>query len=237
MSRRTWFVAVPLAALVLFVGGPWVYINLIRDDPPERLTLDDATTTTTEGDGSRATTTTTTATTATGIEGTWSVTDGSQAGYRVKEVLFGQDAEAVGRTSGVTGTLEIAGTTVTATEVVVDMTTVASDESRRDGQFHGRIMDTATHPTATFTLTEPIELGSVPADGEEVTHTVTGDLTLRGVTNSVTFDLTARRNGATIEANGSILIDFDDYEIPDASGGPASVGRDGELELLLVFTR
>jgi hypothetical protein len=37
--------------------------------------------------------------------------------------------------------------------------------------------------------------------------------------------------------NGSIPIAFDDYEIPDASGGPASVGRDGEIELLLVFTR
>jgi polyisoprenoid-binding protein YceI len=235
MSRRRWLIAVPVAALVLFVGGPWVYINLIREDAPERLTLDDATTTTT-GDGGD-TTTTAEAAAATGIEGSWTVTSGSQAGYRVKEVLFGQDAEAVGRTTGVTGTLEVAGTTVTATEVVVDMTTVASDESRRDGQFQGRIMDTATHPTATFTLTEPIELGSVPADGEEVTHTVTGDLTLRGVTNSVTFELTARRNAATIEANGSIFIDFDDYEIPDASGGPASVGRDGELELLLVFTR
>ena len=98
-------------------------------------------------------------------------------------------------------------------------------------------MDTATHPTATFTLAEPIDLGSVPADLEEVTRTVTGDLTLRGVTNEVTFELTARRNGATIEANGSIAISFDDFEIPDASGGPASVGRDGELELLLVFTR
>lgn len=234
MSRRRWLIAVPLAALVLFVGGPWVYINLIREDAPERLTLDDATTTT-EGDG--GTTTTGGSAAATGIEGSWTVTSGSQAGYRVKEVLFGQDAEAVGRTTGVTGTLEIAGTTVTATEVVVDMTTVASDESRRDGQFHGRIMDTATYPTATFTLTEPIELGSVPADGEEVTNTVTGALTLRGVTSSVTFELTARRNGATIEANGSIFIDFDDYEIPDASGGPASVGRDGELELLLVFSR
>ena len=235
MSRRRWLIAIPVAALLLFVGGPWVYINLIRDDAPERLTLDDATTTT-EGDAG-ATSTTGGAAGDAGIEGSWTVTDGSQAGYRVKEVLFGQDAEAVGRTSGVTGTLDIAGTTVTATEVVVDMTTVTSDESRRDGQFQGRIMDTATHPTATFTLTEPIELGAVPADGEEVTHTVTGDLTLRGVTNSVTFELTARRNGATIEANGSIVIDFDDYEIPDASGGPASVGRDGELELLLVFTR
>ena len=37
--------------------------------------------------------------------------------------------------------------------------------------------------------------------------------------------------------SGSIRVDFDDFEIPDASGGPAKVGRDGELELLLVFTR
>jgi polyisoprenoid-binding protein YceI len=117
------------------------------------------------------------------------------------------------------------------------MTTVTSPESQRDGQFHGRIMDTATFPTATFTLTEPIELGSVPVDGEEVPHTVTGDLTLRGVTREVTFELIARRNGANIEANGTIAVDFDDFQIPDASGGPARVGRDGELELLLVFTR
>ena len=57
------------------------------------------------------------------------------------------------------------------------------------------------------------------------------------MTNQVTFDLTARRNGATIEVNGIIAVDFDDFEIPDASGGPATVGRDGEIELLLVFTR
>ena len=241
MSRRRWLILIPVVALVALVGGPWVYINLIRDDPPARLTLDDATTTTTAGDGdvdgTGSTTTTAGVGTSEGIEGAWSVSTGSQAGYRVKEVLFGQDSEAVGRTTGVTGTMDISGTTVTTTEVVVDMTTVASDEDRRDGQFHGRIMDTATFPTATFTLSEPIDLGSVPADGDVVNHTVTGDLTLRGVTNPVTFELTARRNGATIEANGSIAVDFDDFQIPDASGGPASVGRDGELELLLVFTR
>ena len=239
MSRRTWLIAIPVVAVLALVGGPWVYINLIREDAPERLTLGDATTTT-SGDSSGQTTTTSagdTGTAAEGIEGIWTVSTGSQAGYRVKEVLFGQDAEAVGRTPDVTGTLEIAGTTVTATEVTVDMTTVTSPESRRDGQFQGRIMDTAAFPTATFTLTEPIDLEGVPADLEEVTHTVTGDLTLRGVTNDVTFELLARRNGATIEANGSIAISFDDFDIPDASGGPASVGRDGELELLLVFTR
>lgn len=237
MTRRTrWIVLVVAAVLAVVVVGPWVYINVIRDDPPERLTLDDATTTS-DGDGSSSSSTEAAGGVADGIEGAWTVGEGSQAGYRVKEVLFGQDAEAVGRTSEVTGSMEIAGTTVTSVEVTVDMATVESDESMRDGQFRGRIMSTSEFPTATFRLTSPVELGTVPDDRVEVTHAVTGELTLRGVTREVTFDLTARRNGATIEANGTIALSFDDFEIPDASGGPAQVGRDGEVELLVVFTR
>jgi polyisoprenoid-binding protein YceI len=64
----------------------------------------------------------------------------------------------------------------------------------------------------------------------------TGDLTLRGVTNSVTFELTARRNGTAIEIDAAIPVAFDDFEIPDASGGPAQVGRDGTVEVVLSFT-
>lgn len=57
------------------------------------------------------------------------------------------------------------------------------------------------------------------------------------MTQTVTFELAARRNGDTIEVNGSIPVAFDDYEIPDASGGPATVKREGEVEFLLVFER
>jgi polyisoprenoid-binding protein YceI len=151
-------------------------------------------------------------------------------------VLFGQDAEAVGRTPDVTGTLTITGTTVTSTDVVVDMTTVASSESRRDGQFQGRIMDTATFPTASFTLTAPVELPSVPATGEEVTVSVTGDLTVRDVTKSVTFDLTATQTADGIAVNGSIPVVFGDFGIPDPSFGPAKVQDHGEIEVLRVLT-
>lgn len=235
-QRRTWFIAVPVLVLLVAVVGPWLWINVIQDDPPEELGFADLATTTTTP-GSTETSTAAASADVTGIEGEWAISAGSQAGYRVKEVLFGQDTEGVGRTPAVTGTMVIDGTTVTATDVTVDMTTVTSDEDRRDGQFHGRIMDTAEHPTATFTLTSPIDLGAVPADGEQVTYSASGDLTLRGVTQPVTLELAARRNGANIEVDGSILVSFDDFDIPDASGGPATVGRDGELELLLVFTR
>jgi polyisoprenoid-binding protein YceI len=233
---RTWIIGVPIVLVLAFVAGPFVYINLIEGDAPDRLTLDDPTTTSTPAaSGGSASGGSTGDAAGVSIDGSWALADGSQAGYRVDEVLFGQDAEAVGRTSDVTGQLLVSGTTIDSASFDVDLTTVASDEGRRDNQFRTRIMDTATFPTATFELTEPVELSDVPADLEEVTTTVTGDLTLRGVTNEVSFDLTARRNGDTIEVNGTIPVTFADYDIPDPSFGPASVSDSGEIEFLLVF--
>lgn len=236
--HRTKIIAAVVAVLLVTVIGPWVYIHVIQDDPPERLSIDDVATSTTSSTAGDATSSTGAgAVTQDGIDGTWKVGDGSKAGYRVKEVLFGQDAEAVGRTSDVTGTLAVSGTTVTAAEISVDMTSVTSSESQRDGQFQGRIMSTDQFPTATFTLTKPIDLGTVPAEGDKITVEATGDLTVRGVTRSVTAELHAVRQAGTLVVDGSITVDFDDFDIPDASGGPASVGRTGTLELLLVFGR
>ena len=231
MSRRTKvLIAIVLAALAITVVAPFVYINFIKEDAADRPTLDDVITTTTAGGGSSSPA-------ADGIDGTWTTTDDSVVQYRVTEVLFGQDTEATGTADGVTGTAEIAGTVVEAVDVEVDMTTFVSPESRRDSQFQGRIMETAEFPTATFTLTEPIDVGSVPADGERVTVEATGELTMHGVTREVTFELTAALSGSTFAAEAAIPITFTDYEIDDPSGGPASVGNEGTLEVLLVFSR
>jgi len=237
MSRLVrWLLAAAVAAVVLVVGGTWLYINVIRDDPPDRFSVEDFDET---GDqaATGATTTTSTPDATSDVDGVYTVADGSEAGYRAREILFGQDATAVGRTNQVTGTMEIAGNVVTAATVTVDMASVESDEDRRDNQFRGRIMDVATFPTSTFELTQPLDLGELPADGELVTVTAQGRLTLRGVTNDVTVTIEARRSGARIEVAGSVPINFDDYAIPDASGGPASVGRSGEVEFLLAFVR
>ena len=47
----------------------------------------------------------------------------------------------------------------------------------------------------------------------------------------------ARLDGSTFAVDGSIPVTFSDYDIDDPSGGPASVGDDGKLEVLLVFSR
>jgi polyisoprenoid-binding protein YceI len=231
LRRYRWLLIVLAVVVAAPVVGTFVYLNVLRDDPPDRLDLSDVTTTTGEDLAADE------GPTGDGIAGSWSVGAGSIVGYRVSEQLFGQSAEAVGRSEGVTGALTIEGTTVTEASFEVDMTTFESDESRRDGQFEGRIMEVDQFPTATFTLTEPIELGAEPADGESIEVEATGDLTLHGVTRPVTIPLLARLDGTTVAVDGSLTVTFADYEIDDPSGGPASVGSDGELEVLLVFTR
>ena len=228
MTKLRWLFVALATVAVLVVGLPWLYINVIEGDPPARLSLADVTTSTTVA--------TTDTTARAGLDGAWAVSSGSQAGYRVSEVLFGQDTEAVGRTSDVTGGVTISGAKVTDGSFTVDLTTVSSDQSRRDGQFQNRIMETSTYPTATFALTEPIDFGTVPSDGAEVTAKTTGDLTVHGVTKSVTFDVVAIRTSGTIAVNGSIPVTFSDFDITDPTFGPATVQDHGEIEFLLVLS-
>lgn len=258
-TRTKWGVgaiaAVVLIPILIATAGVWIYINWIKDDPPAAFSLDDApsdttatsqATTTTAGDATTtpdtdaSAATTTPATTAGSgagpLDGTWTISDGSQVGYRVTEVLFGQDTEGVGRTSEIAGTIELAGAQVTAGEFTVQMGTLESDESRRDNQFNGRIMSTDEFPTATFTLTAPIELGTLPADGEQITATATGDLTLRGVTQAVTFDVQAVQEGEEIRIVGSTDIVFADYGIPQPDTGGITTQNHGLLEFSLVLT-
>lgn len=213
-----WLIGGVLAAVVLAVGVPFVYINFISGEQPAPL----------------AVTSSTAAPAGSTVDGTWTVGAGSQAGYRVHEILAGQPTDAVGRTSGVTGSATISGTTVTSGNVTVDLTTVASDESRRDGQFTGRIMDTAQFPTATFTLGAPVDLDAAFLSGSPTTATATGTLTLHGVTKQVSVPLTATRNGAAIDVAGSIPVTFADYGIETPSiGGFVTVDPSGQIEFLV----
>jgi polyisoprenoid-binding protein YceI len=233
---KRWLIGGAASVVALVVAGPFVFIHFIEGKAPAPLSLSTQTTTPFASNQARATTTTEVAPVAgSTLDGTWNVATGSTAGYRVKETLFGQSTTAVGRTSTITGSITISGTQVAVGEFSVDMTTVTSGQSQRDGQFQGRIMDTSTYPTATFTLAQPIELGNVPSAGATVTETATGKLTLHGTTKAVTFQVEARR-GDTIAVSGSIPIVFSDYGISNPSGGPATTGNTGTLEFLLNFS-
>ena len=138
---------------------------------------------------------------ADGIDGTWIIDDeigsfdfetasGSFAGFRVDEELVVGAVTAVGRSGGVAGSLTISDGELVAAEVVVDMTMIVSNDSRRERAIR-RTLDTSAFPTATFVLAEPVALGAGVADGEGVTVQARGDLTVKGITQPVTFSISA----------------------------------------------
>ncbi len=249
LPRRAvrWIVGVVAVGVLALVGGPFVYINFIKDDAPDRLTFEDAAVTTTAAAGTTTTggvtttagsgATTTRATVSNPVGQVWTIANGTQVGYRVKEILFGQSTEGVGRTSSVTGSLKLDGSTVTAVDVSVDMATITSDDARRDRQFNGRIMAVAQFPTATFRLATPIALGTVPPDGTTVRTTARGELTLRGTTKPIDVALEARRANGQIQVLGNYTVVFSDWGIPSPSTAGISVEDRGLLELLLVFAQ
>jgi polyisoprenoid-binding protein YceI len=232
MPRRwvRWVVGGVVVVAALAVGGPFLYIHFFNGSASPALSLSSTPDASAMSGGSSATTAT-----AASAAGTWTVGSGSTVGYRVNEVLLGQNATAVGRSDSVTGHITIQGTTVSAATFSVPMATVVSDKSQRNAQFDGRIMDVSSYPTGTFTLTRPIALGTLPAVGVIKSYTATGNLTLRGHTRSVTFTLNAERTATTIEVQGSIPVLFSDWDIANPSiGGFVTTQDHGLLEFLLV---
>lgn len=182
------------------------------------------------------------------LDGTWAVNtelgsfsdfSGSFVGYRVQEQLASIGANtAVGRTPDVSGSIAIQGSQVTEGEFTADLTTLKSDDDRRDGQLRRQGIQTQQFPNATFKLTSPIDFGSVPADGEEVTVTATGDFTLHGVTKSVEIPLQAKRSDDVIVVAGSLPITFADYDIEKPNSfSVLSIDDTGIMEFQLLFTK
>lgn len=183
-----------------------------------------------------------------GVDGTWAVDtsigsfsdfSSSFVGYRVDETLASNKANtAVGRTPQVSGTLVLAGQSITSVDITADLTRLVSDDDRRDGRLRDQAIETSQFPQATFRLSSPIDLGSVPADGATITVNAVGDLTLHGVTRNVTVPIEARLSGDIVTVTGSIDILFSDYSIErPTSFLVLSIEDHGIMEFQLLFRR
>ena len=264
MTRRRamWIGSAAIVVLVVGIAG-WYF--LIRDDAPPPLTLESAVTTTTQSTSAAVTsaspvepsidpTTNSSVTTAEqtdgsdvpsdpGADGTsdlWLIDQtGTVVGYRIEEELAGIGGNtAVGRTSVVIGTLVLSGTMIESVDVAVDMTTLESDDSRRDAQMQRRGLETNDFPEAAFSLAQPIELGATPAVGEVVRSTAVGTLTLHGVTRSVEVVL----EGQFVDESKLVIVGradvvLSDYDMePPVGFSVLSVADEGLFEFQLTFT-
>lgn len=143
--------------------------------------------------------------------------EGTEARYRVREQLAGLSfpGDAVGVTSAVTGAVVVDAATgrvqANASRIVVELAGLTSDQSRRDNFIRTRSLETEQYPTATLVPTEFRGLTwPLPATGT-VTFQLIGNLTVKGVTRSTTWDVTLGLAGTTVTGTATTSFTFADF--------------------------
>jgi polyisoprenoid-binding protein YceI len=232
-ARRGWLVAVAAVLVLALAGGGYLLLGRNSDAPaPASLDAATATTATTVGGGAQPETGT--------PDGAWQVRDdgSSFVGYRVRERLaqLSSPNDAVGRTTQVTGTMQVAGDQVETVRVEADLRGLQSDEGRRDNAIRERGLESTRFPTAVFELAEPIRLDQEPVRGRRVSGQGKGRLTVRDVTKEVTANLEGRWNGSTIQVAGRIPVRMSDFQIqPPLVGFVLSIEDALTVEFRLNF--
>ena len=115
----------------------------------------------------------------------------SSVRFLIDEVITGSQKTVVGETQSVEGTITADyanASAATISTITVDAGSFATDSSFRDKSIRNNILQSGQFPTITFTTTSISGLPDSVAVGDTVAVQVTGDLTIHGTTNQVTFD-------------------------------------------------
>jgi polyisoprenoid-binding protein YceI len=122
------------------------------------------------------------------------------------------------------GSLQVNGSKLTGGNFTIDMSSIVvkditrpeSNKKLTDHLKSDDFFSVDKHPGATFTITKAAKLAK-PKAGEP-NYTITGNLTIKGITNPITFPATVSINGKSAEATALIEVDRTKYDIKYRSG-------------------
>lgn len=149
------------------------------------------------------------------------VREESSVSYAVGETFLGQNLNvtAVGSTSAVSGTINVnADGTIAPSVIQVDLSTLRSDEDRRDNRVR-QALDTRNYPLATFAISGAAG-DPVLADGETVPIELAGQMTIKGTERPLVFTGTATRSGSTLTVDVESTFLMTDFGVtpPNIAG-------------------
>ena len=169
------------------------------------------------------------------------VPEESEVRFILNEVLRGQPNTVVGRTDQVAGQVFVNFEQPAASRVGpirINLRTLQTDSGMRDFTIRGQILQSARDEFefAQFTPTEVAGLPAAVTLGEPLTLTITGDLTVRDVTQPVTFQANVTPiSEDRLEGLATATVLREDYglTIPNVPG-VADVTNEVQLEIEFV---
>ncbi len=166
----------------------------------------------------------------------YTLTADSEARFTLNEILRGVPTTVVGTTSLVDGQIALNLDDLRTAELSpmqIAAIDLATDNNMRNNAIRVYILYTDSYPTITFTPTSVTGLPAQAAVGEQLAFTVTGDLTIIGISHEVTFEVTAvAETPERITGTASATIDRTDWEIAiPRVQGVADVDENVLLEL------
>ena len=122
-------------------------------------------------------------------DGTFVVSDGSEATFTVNEKLsrLPLPSDAVLRTGAISGEIDLS---AESASLVIDLHSLESDESRRDDYVKDRLFP--SQPTATISVSDFPDIPEIFANGESFTSTVVATVNVNGVDAEIEFEIESR---------------------------------------------
>ncbi len=141
----------------------------------------------------------------------------SKASFIIDEVLNGKPNKVVGTTDQVAGEIAVDPNDPSKSRVgtiQVEARALTTDSGMRNRTIANRILQTSQYEFITFAPSRLTGLPQQAAVGQSYTFQIVGNLTIRGVTKEVTFDVTAKAASATrLEGTAKTTINYSDYGI------------------------
>ena len=164
----------------------------------------------------------------------------SQASFTIFEELNGVPTNVVGVTAQVAGevSVDLADLSQIRLGVIqVNARTLATDQDRRNSAIRNRILLTDQYEFITFSPTQISELSGSAETGQTFTFNIQGDLTIRDITRTVSFDASVMVESAQrLSGSATAVIAKSDFNlIVPSVPFVANVGEEVTLEIDFVL--
>lgn len=146
-----------------------------------------------------------------------------------------------GKVKLASGSLILNGKNISGGQFDIDMTSISVSDIPADNEYNGKLVghlksedffSVDKHKTAQFVITK------VASKGKETI--VTGKMTIKGITNEISFPATITNNGKQVTAKAKIVLDRTKWDIRYGSGkffeslGDKAIHDDFTIDLNLV---